>query len=273
MSNMKNYVLNLENERDVLNFVSIIDYGSNHFVCKDDEILNFVKNCATILNEAYGSVSFRIEKEELVDMLEFYEVKRNDGLYRFVSSIEKEFLPNLHDDSFYMVKYMNQAFNEKRRVRLSLDDSLFKYARKMAKNDVVFDTDEDSPFFMCAKRELSIYEQIKRSFYRGDDYIKFDSENISVATVRCYASTISKLSGKKFRCNIDEGYVTIYFKKISDSEDAEKRIIQILENLKTHEEICGILLTLNSRFVGVNGIKDEILEEFEQEEDEDDGWD
>lgn len=258
---MKKVIENLQNESNVLSFIDRIVYGSNYFISKNDESLLFLDNCVKILNASVGSNAVRVVEEKAIDMLEFYGYSIGDGLHNIICTLDKKDLPDLSEDSYNMLSFMNDAFNNKRMSRLDLDPSLFSYAKKLAKKDVMFDVDVDSPFFIGTKKNTPVYDQIKQAFYRGDNSIKFDINEVSVSTVRCYTSTLSKMSGNKFRCNIIEGFVTVQFKPITDIEDARMRISFILNSFKTKKESKAVLISLIDRF----NDEDEVISDSDTE--------
>lgn len=245
---MENVIIELKNEQNVIDFVSNVDYGSTYFICKNKDILSFVDSSLKILNESIGSLSLRYEPERLTDMLEFYNCTVDIGLFKVISSLKKEMIPELSEDSFFMLKYMNDAFNNKRQVRLYLDESLYSYAKKISKKDLLFGHDQESAFFIGAKKELRVYDQIKESFYRGEDFVKFDLNLVSVSTIRCYTSTLSKMSGNKFRCNISEGSVIVYFKPMSELHDSENKIRSILKMFKNNDQKFNFLMSMAAEF-------------------------
>jgi len=239
----------IQGDENVLSFINKIDYGSNYFISNDNETLIFIKDCCKIINASLDNQVVRIEEEKAIDELEFRGFKFGEGLHKIVCSVKKDDLLNLSDDSYMMFKYIKEAFNSESMVKLYLDDSLHSYAKKQAKKDLIFGLDNEIPFFIKAKKKLNVYEQIKQSFYNGEDYIKFDFKTTSVATVRCYASTISNMAGVKFRCSIVDGFITVYFKPISIEQDAENKIIPILKNaFKTNEKIKNFLDGLIANF-------------------------
>lgn len=251
---MKKIIENLQNESNVLSFIDRIEYGSNYFISKNDDSLFFLDNCVKILNASVGSNAVRVVEEKAIDMLEFYGYSIGDGLHNIICTLDKKNIPDLSEDSYNMLSFMNDAFNNKRISRLDLDPSLFSYAKKLAKKDVMFDVDLDSPFFIGTKKNTSIYDQIKQAFYRGDNSIKFDVNEVSISTVRCYTSTLSKMSGNKFRCNIIEGFVTVQFKPMTNIEDARMRIAFILKSFKTKKESKAVLVSLIEMFSDDNEV-------------------
>jgi len=245
---METFIKKLESESDVINIIETIDYGSTYFICENEEILSFVDNCLKVINESLSAQVVRFESEKLIDILEAHGRNYDDGLYKIISSRPKDKLPVLSDDSYNILKFLNDAFNNKRKVNFYLDPSLYDYAKRLSKKDVVFDTDDVSAFFWGINKELSIYDQIKKAFYSGEDSIKFDVNAVSVATVRCYTSTLSKMSGNKFRCNIIDGFVTVYFKPLNDFDDARNRILPIIGVFKTKEKKFEFLMSLAAEF-------------------------
>lgn len=233
---MSLFIEKLESDNDVLRLINIIDYGSTYFICENENVISFLDSCVKVINESLGVKTVRFERETLVDVLEMYEVKNGHGLFKIISSRSREQLPMLSDDSFNIHKFLNEAFNDKKKVYLSLDPSLYGYAKKLAKKDLIFDVDDDGPFFLGVNKELSVYEKIKNAFYSGKESIKFDAKTVSVATVRCYASTLSQMSGNKFRTRIVDGFVTVYFKPLSDKDEAKNKITAILNFLDTKQE-------------------------------------
>ena len=245
---MKKFIKKLETEADVINIIETIDYGSTYFICENEDIISYLEDCLRVINESLSAQVVRFEQEGLIDILNDYGRKYGDGLCKIISSRPKDKLPELSEDSYNIRKFLNDAFNNKRKVNFYLDPSLHNYAKRLAKKDVMFDVDDVSAFFWGVNKELSVYDQIKKAFYSGEDSIKFDVQTVSVATIRCYTSTLSKMSGNKFRCNIVEGFVIVYFKPISDVEDARNRIIPILKTLKSKEAIRLFLTGLILEF-------------------------
>lgn len=248
---MKNDIENLQNESDVISFIDKIKYGSTYFISKNNDVISFIDNCVAIINESLNKKALYLEEEKFIDELEFRNCRLGDGLYKIVSNVDKEAIPDLNIDSYYIDKKLNEAFNTKAKVRISLDQSLHKYAKKIAKNNVIFDVDENGPFFLGTVKLKSIYDQITEAFYSGNDYISFDVKKVSVATVRCYTSTISKMSGKKFRCNIDENFVVVRFKPMTDYEEVKSKIIPILKTFNTDLGIRNFLNELSKEYLEV----------------------
>lgn len=245
---MEKSIQKLENESDVINFIDRIDYGSIYFIAKNVDVISFIDNCMKVINASLGAQVVRYEPEQLVDMLQMYGMTFGDGLYKIISTRSKDQIPELSDDSYNIAKFLNDAFNNKRLVRLDIDQSLYPYAKRLAKKDVLFDVDSTGPFFWGVNKEKSVYDQIKQAFYNGEDSIKFDVKTVSVATVRCYTSTLSKMSGNKFRCNIIDGFVTVQFKPISDEQDAVNRIIPVLSIFKSNDEKFNFLMRIAAEF-------------------------
>jgi hypothetical protein len=201
-----------------------------------------------VINESLSAQVVRYEPEQLVDVLEMYGRKYDDGLFKIISTRTKDKLPNLSEDSYNMHKFLNDAFNNKRKVNFYLDPSLYSYAKRLAKKDLIFDVDDVSAFFWGVNKELSVYDKIKKAFYSGEDSIKFDVKTVSVATVRCYASTLSQMSGNKFRTKILNGFVTVFFKPLTDYECTKNAIIPMLSFLKTNQEKFDFLIYVAAEF-------------------------
>lgn len=252
---MKNNIKTLENESDVLSFLNKISYGTTYFVSKNNDAISFLDNCVDLINKSLDKKSLRIEDEKLIDELRFRGFNFGDGLKKVISGVQKEEIPVLSEDSYYIRKYMTQAFNEKRQVRFNLDKSLYNYAKKLAKNNLVFDVDDDGPFFLAHGKTMSIYDQIVQAFYKEEDSISFDVKKVSVSTIRCYASTISKMSGNKVKCNISNGLVTVQFKLLSEREELKNKIIPLLELFKSNNEKKSFLIELAAEFIEIDTSK------------------
>jgi len=215
---------------DVMAFAGSIDYGASYFICKDQEVSIFLKDAFKIINGSIGREVTRVVEEKSIEELEFRNMTLSDGLCKVICSVKNDVIPALNEDSFFLFRYMNQAFYTGEMVSFELHESLYKYAKKQAIKDIVFGVSDGSAYFVKSKNKKSIYESIKESFYNGEDNIKFDLKDTSVATVRCYASTISKFSGVKFRCNIVDSEIVVYFKPLSLMDEGKNKIITILKN-------------------------------------------
>lgn len=255
-------VARLESKENVYEFMRNIKYGTNHFKCSEDNLISFLNDIKEIINESCGSKKLLLKYEKDADMLEFAGYTLDDNLCMIVCNEQSELLPSLSKDSLLIRYFLSKAFNSKSLVRFDLDPSLYRYAKKIASNKLIFGVDDEGAFFNGAEKELSVYDKMINAFRAGNDTIEFNSENTSIATIRCYTSTLSKMSGRKIKCAIKEGMITVYLKPITKKDELKRKVQYLLNEFDTEKEGFDLLreilhestqLTVNTETIKIQG--------------------
>lgn len=234
-------VTSLECMENVYEFVKNINQGTNYFIYSRPNLLNTLDEIIQIINESAGSKKLLLRAEKDVDMLKFAGYTVQDNLHVLICNDKPSSLPVLSEDSLLLKNFMSQAFNYKNLIRFDLDPSLYRYAKKLASNKLIFGVDSLGAFFNGAEKELSIYEQITKAYYAGEDTIEFNAMNTSIATIRCYTSTLSKMSGKKIKCAIKTGVITVFLKPLTKKDELKRKVQYILNELDDEKQGFDLL--------------------------------
>jgi len=275
-------VENLENLDDVNLFLTKISYGKFYFTCNKQVLIKELKQHLAIVNEISGSEKLKIEKETDEELLNYNDYSLSDDIQSVVSSLDRSEIDVFLEKYETITDALDFAFCQKKTVYFELDYSLYRYAKKMgSKLKVAFGVDDKGPFFNGSEKELNTYEKIIRAFRNGDDIIEFSAETTSIATVRCYVSTISKMCNRKIKCGVKNGNITVFLKPVTKEQELKREIQYKINEFDHLSDAIAVLHELLAESVELKRIEDdsedfnsEIVEEKQEiVEDEDEQYD
>lgn len=238
-------VQTLDNRTDMIKFISNLNYGQNYIYKPKDFLFEDIQERVFIINKSLNSDSLRFEKVEDKILLEFNGYLLEHNIWSVISCIENKLIPVLSEDSYCIKKFAQKAFNDKEVIFFDLDKSLYSYARKLNFNNKVnFAILNGKACFNGLEKQLSVFKRIEHAYYSGEDTIDFDTKTTSISTVRCYASTLSNLSGKKIKCSSRDGLITVFFKEEDRHSQLKRKLGYLLNEFEEDADAIDFLLMM-----------------------------
>jgi hypothetical protein len=238
----------LESKENAIEAVNGLQRGANYLqILDNEEIVLFLRNRIDVYNEHFGGKRLMFKKFQDEFELEFNGFTINDGIYLIASSIENSDIPVLKKHSYIIQDLAHQAKITESVININIDDSLHKYAKHLAYvNDIFFRSNTHGTVFSGVNKGVSISQQIDLAYKRGDHSISFNLKDVSIVTLRCYASNLSAMCGEKIRCSSLSGVGTIYFKEESVKERVADKIKKNLLELDFDNDRIALLDELKS---------------------------
>lgn len=224
-------------ENDCNELIKNIKRGANYAQILDN--IGFETNIADkieVINAYLGGNKLRFERFQDKETLEIYDYCDRDDIFIIVSSIENSEIPLLNDDDFAIKTLFNDAYNNKKKVFIHAHERLHKYAEKLAfQKKIQFKVSNSGVYFDGSGSSLPVSTQIENAYRDGKDKITFKTSDVSLSTMRGYASNLKRLTGEKIRCSVVNNIITIYLKKESETEQHINKIKAMLDQLPVEE--------------------------------------
>lgn len=237
----------IKNENDIKELISGLSYGQNYILNPSENLCENIEERIFIINKSCNSEPLRLEKITDEVFLEFEGYSVEDNIWSIISSVENNQIPVLSDDSYSIKTFAQKAFNNKEVVFFNLDPSLYAYAKKLNfGNKISFSCINNRPCFNGLEKQPSVYKKIEHAYHAGEETIDFDPKTVSIATLRCYASTLSNLSGKKIRCSMKDGLITIFFKEEDRLSQLKRKFGYLLSEFEEDSDAIDFLKLLIS---------------------------
>lgn len=221
---------------DVDMFVASLTYGSVFVAYKTPQARVKMLENIIVTNEYMG-----------VEILSEYAAKNEnneiiDGAYRIAHNERGEFIPELSEDDYNVRNYAKQAALNKSRINCKIDLRLVKMAKRVASaNGVKFLVEGGQQYFSGEEKEMPLSKQVENAYLSGKDSISFEVGYVSVQTLRVYSSNLSITYNKKFRCAVNDGVATVYFKEPSRmmvlNQKADKLFMDLVDEFNTEKAI------------------------------------
>jgi len=223
-------------KRNIYSFVNSLKYGINSL-----------------------SIDKAIKRDEFFNILETYNLACSAEIMRFrqlgnefendifeIIVTERDYVfPVLNEHDFLLDSLAKFAFRGKNIYNLSINPVMIKHAFKIGKrNGVKFIQNGDEYMFSGLSKEKPVSTQITDAYFRGDTNIRFELNKHVATTLRCYASNIGSIHGKKFRCSVGNGVMTIWFKEPNPKDAFEEEIKTVIERFTdklTKDQIHDVL--------------------------------
>lgn len=139
-------------------------------------------------------------------------------------------VPILTKDDLLIDEIIEKCIEDKTKVEINITPELKKYASKLTRKAGLKFVDDEGVFYIDGRTKSKPYiHQIQDAYKKGLDCIYFDSNEVSVLTIRVYASTVGNDVLKKFSCSVSGGKICVRFKEKSISG----KFIDELEKVKT----------------------------------------
>jgi hypothetical protein len=217
---------------DVELLLPTLTYGSVFVAYADGKTRDWLLECLTVTNRYLGLEV--LEESQAKDDFQ----KPIEGVYRLLHRERGLAIPILTEDDYNVRLYARKAAENRSKVTFNLDSKLFKLASQVAVgNGVRFVTENGFQYFSGESKEMSISKQIDKAYRSGVPSISFDTFDVSIPTIRCYTSNLSTTYGKKFKCKVSGGKVTVWFKELSKKDQTEEKIEKVFLEMEEHSSI------------------------------------
>ena len=267
-------VQTIKTKEDMILFISKLSYGQNFIHKPNDYLFKSIEERLFIMNKSRNSESFRLEEITDLVLLEFHGYSSENNIYSIISTVENENLPILSEDSYNIKSFAQKAFNNKEMVFFNLDQSLYDYVKKSDFGKKAnFLIVNGKPCFNGLEKQLSVYKRIEHAYYSNEESIDFDAKNTSIATVRCYTSTLSNISGKKIKCSAKDGVITVFFKEENRHSMLKRKFRHLLNEFEEDSDAIDFLTELILDIKQKNISEIEIKSPIESTFSDDDDWD
>lgn len=206
------------NENNIYSFMNTIEYGSNLIVYNNESFRKIMQDNLSVLCEILEPGALEEIPHADLDLIEGeYRQVLIPGTFNILYRIRGEEIPQLKECDFRVKDILDDAvISRAKSVRFDLDVRLHKYAARLAKKyGVRFGHDQGLQYFDGSVKELPVSVRIENAFNEGRENISFDAKETRIATVRQYTSTLNSILGKKFRCTLDKGIITVHFNALS----------------------------------------------------------
>lgn len=200
-----------------------LSHGQTFVSFEDDIASEILGNCIDAVNEICGAGAIRFDpaqKMVLGDDVSNYEGVEVPGVYRLIWTIRGENVPVLTVDDICIEETAISAKKNTTVVDMTINEGLFKYAKKIAsKHGVKFKSEDGFQLFDGRKSRLSSYRQIEKAITDKLDFITFKSDEVGIQTVRVYVSQINSFNNKKYRVSHEDGVITVHFKELTKADE------------------------------------------------------
>lgn len=205
-------IVNL-NKENIYSFMNSIEYGTNLVTFEDITSRAILYENIELLNEVLGPGAIELNPFINTEIVNGQYVDAEvEGVFNVLYRNRSQEIPQLTKTDYCLKNFLKSAISEKTRYELKLDERLHKYAAKLAKrNGIKFGSNEKGQYFEGSEKAKPILRQLEEAYDRGDECIVFDTKDVSIHTVRCYASTLGSINGEKFSCEAAYGKLTVYF--------------------------------------------------------------
>lgn len=220
-------------EANIYGFLQNLGHGVNLGTCCDAFVTQKLDKCLGFLNGVYGAGA--VEKSPYInidlDGKGGYTERPEENVFQIVCRVREGF-GLLKGTDFNLMDLAIEASDDRKVITLDIyDEKVISYARKIAKSLGIRLVLNRSGKYMFngESSSLSVSKQIQQAYSAGRESISFSLTEVNPTTVRCYASNLSSMFSKKFRCSISPGLITIYFKEL----DKTQELLSKLERLKS----------------------------------------
>lgn len=229
-------------EANIYSFLQNLGHGVNLGTCRDTFVTQKIDKCLGFLNGVYGAGA--VEKSPYInidlDGEGGYTERPEENVFQVVCRVREGF-GLLKETDFDLMDLAIEASDDRKTITLDIyDEKVISYARKIAKSLGIRLVLNRSGKYMFngESSTLSVSKQIQQAYSAGRENISFPLTEVNPTTVRCYASNLSSMFSKKFRCAISPGFITIYFKELDKSEEMYAKMEKIKNE---YAEVLGEL--------------------------------